>query len=88
MFITLYVRVGILEVLDKRLLFRYGSCSVTGGRTLAMVKTELVITVERKLCYAMKGDSPRIRREGDDANVIFKMGGVLMCRNGNGTRLS
>jgi hypothetical protein len=27
-------------------------------------------------CYAMKGGSPQIRREGDDANVIFQLARV------------
>ena len=32
--------------------------------------------VVEESCYAMKGGSPQIRREGDDANVIFQLARV------------
>lgn len=38
-------------------------------------------------CYGIKGGSPQIKHEGDDANVIFEVGGVPSIKSGHSTRL-
>jgi hypothetical protein len=43
--------------------------------------------VVKELCCAVNGDSPQIRREGDDANAIFWWEGFRVFRGGHGTRL-
>ena len=41
----------------------------------------------KELCCAINRDFPQIRREGDDANVIFWWEGLRVFRGGHGTRL-
>jgi hypothetical protein len=43
--------------------------------------------VVKELYYAMKGNSPQIRHEGDDANVNFLWEGFRVSKGGRRTRL-
>jgi hypothetical protein len=43
--------------------------------------------VVKELCFAINGDFPQIRREGDDVNVIFWRKGFRVFRGSHGIRL-